>query len=197
MLLIAGLGNPDEEYLKTRHNIGYKIVIALCEKLGLNFLQDAQTYRANQFLKTKISEQDVVFCLPLGYMNNSGQAIKQLMEFYGDNTTKDLWVVHDDTEVPFGEIRVKFGGTSGGHNGIKSIDDTISPKFWRIRVGVGRPANPEHDLADYVLAAFSRSEQAMLPSVIDQTVGFLVKSIKEGKLETTTFTTKHGKKDTN
>jgi PTH1 family peptidyl-tRNA hydrolase len=193
MLLIAGLGNPDEEYQKTRHNIGYKIIIALCAKLGHDFLATANTYRANQFLKTKVGEHDVLFCLPLGYMNNSGQAIQQLMDFYGDNSTKDLWVVHDDTEIPFGTVKIKYGGTSGGHNGIKSIDTTIGEKYWRVRVGVGRPSNPEHDLADYVLAAFSKAEQAQLPTIIDQTVANLVKSIEEGKLTTTTF---NAKKDT-
>ncbi|HSX42111.1 MAG TPA: aminoacyl-tRNA hydrolase [Candidatus Saccharimonadales bacterium] len=194
MLLIAGLGNPDEEYLKTRHNIGYRIIIALCEKLGHDFLKTAQTYRANQFLKMKAGEQDVVFCLPLGYMNNSGNALKQLMDFFGDNTTKDLWVVHDDTEIPFGTVKIKYGGTSGGHNGIKSIDEAIGEKYWRIRVGVGRPASKEHDLADYVLAGFPKAEQALLPTIIDQTVATLVKSIEEGKLETKTF---NAKKDIN
>lgn len=194
MLLIAGLGNPDEEYLRTRHNVGYKIIIALCEKLKIDFAGTAQTYRANQFLKTKVGDHDVLFCLPLGYMNNSGNALKQLMDFYGDNSTKDLWVVHDDTEIPFGTVKIKYGGTSGGHNGIKSIDDTIGAKYWRIRVGVGRPANREHDLADYVLAAFSKAEQAQLPIVIDQTVANLVKSIEAGKLTTTTFNAKKDSK---
>lgn len=197
MLLIAGLGNPDEEYLKTRHNLGYRTVIELCQKLGINFDAEAQTYRANRFLKTKIGEQDVAFCLPLGYMNNSGDAIKQLMDFYGDNATKDLWVIHDDTEVAFGQVRVKCGGTSGGHNGVKSIDERIGQSYWRIRLGVGRPENSEHDLADFVLAKFSPAEQAVLPTVIDQTTDFLVKSIKEGKLEPTTFTTTNAKKDSN
>ncbi len=190
MLLIAGLGNPEEEYAKTRHNIGYRIVIELCNKLKLDFLTSAQTYRANQFLKTKIGEEDVVFCLPLGYMNNSGVALKQLMDFFGDNTTKDLWVIHDDTEVPFGTVKIKTGGTSGGHNGIKSIDETIGANYWRVRVGVGRPADNRHDLADYVLSGFTKDEQLILTTIVDRVVTHLVKSIELGKLHSIAFNAK-------
>lgn len=196
MIILVGLGNPEEEYAETRHNTGYRVIIELCKKLGFDFLKDAKPYRANLFLKTDVTEQEVVFSLPLGYMNNSGHALKQLMDFYGDNTTKDLWVIHDDTEIPFGEVRIKSGGTSGGHNGIKSIDETIGQNYWRVRVGVGRPAHADHDLADYVLAGFSAKEKEQLPAVIDQVTSYLIKSIEVGKLETAKFTT-NAKKESN
>lgn len=194
MVIVAGLGNPDEEYKNTRHNFGYRIVIDLASKLGQDFTTVASTYRANQYLKTKTNETEVVLTLPLGYMNNSGQALRQIMDFFGDTDAKDLWVVHDDTEIPFGEIRVKFAGSSAGHNGVKSIDETISNKYWRIRVGVGRPKNPEHDLADYVLAAFSQDEKSKLNSIIDQASSYLLKSLNKGALEATTFNAKETKK---
>ncbi len=190
MVILAGLGNPDEEYRETRHNLGFKIVLALAKKLGHNFEVDANTYRANQYLKTKAGETDLVLTLPLGYMNNSGHALRQIMDFFGDNETKDLWVVHDDTEIPFGEVRIKFAGSSAGHNGVKSIDDTITNKYWRIRVGVGRPKNSEHDLSDYVLAAFGKDERGHLPAIIDQTASYLLESLGKGNLEAITFNAK-------
>lgn len=194
MIILAGLGNPDEEYRETRHNLGYKIVIELAKKLGQDFLTEANTYRANQYLKTKAGETEVVLTLPLGYMNNSGQALRQIMDFFGDNITKDLWVVHDDTDIPFGEVRIKLAGSSAGHNGIKSIDETIGNKYWRIRVGVGRPKNPAHDLADYVLAAFGKGEKEHLSTIIDRTAAYLLESLHIAKLESATFNAKETKK---
>ena len=194
MVIVAGLGNPDEEYRETRHNLGYKIVIELAKKLGQDFLTEANTYRANQYLKTKAGDKEVVLTLPLGYMNNSGQALRQIMDFFGDNVTKDLWVVHDDTEIPFGEVRVKLAGSSAGHNGIKSIDETIGNKYWRIRVGIGRPKNPEHDLADYVLAAFNKDEKEHLGTVIDRCASYLLESLNEATLGSVTFNAKEIKK---
>lgn len=189
MIIIAGLGNPDDEYKDTRHNIGYVVVIELCKKLGIDFLKQANTYRANMYLKTDQSDTELVFCLPLGYMNNSGQAIRQVLDFYGDNTSKDLWVIHDDTEIPFGEVRVKFAGSSAGHNGVKSIDDTVGNKYWRIRIGVGRPKHPGYDLADYVLAPFSPDEKKQVPRVVDRVISYLIKSIQD-QIESVTFNAK-------
>jgi len=191
MVIIAGLGNPGDEYENTRHNVGYHFVIELCKKLHIDFLADASAYRANHFLKTKIADQEVVFCLPKGYMNNSGEAIHQILNFYGDNDAKDLWVVHDDIEVPFGQVRIKLGGTSAGHNGIKSVDDAIGTHYWRIRIGVGRPAEPQQDLAHYVLSRFTEAEKAALDPIIDQTATYLLKSLEEGKLTSAKLTTKN------
>ena len=186
MVIIAGLGNPGDEYIDTRHNVGYKIVLALCEKLGINFMRDAQQYRANKFLKTKIAEQEVAVCLPMGYMNNSGDILNQILDFFGDNTARDLWVIHDDTEIPFGQFRIKYGGTSGGHNGIKSIDDVIGANYWRIRVGVSRKGE---DLSKYVLSKFTADEEKALPTIIDQVTSHLLNSLEEGKLAAITIKT--------
>lgn len=187
MVIIAGLGNPGEEYEGTRHNAGYVAVQELCAKLGFDFMKEASQYRANMFLRKNIGDQEVVFSLPMGYVNNSGEVLRQVLDFYRDNISKDIWIIHDDTEVPFGEIRIKHGGTSGGHNGIKSIDEVIGNDYWRIRIGVGRPANREHDLAKYVLGKFTAKEQNDLPIIIDQAVSYLIKSLEEGKLTQQTF----------
>ncbi|MEX1123891.1 MAG: aminoacyl-tRNA hydrolase [Patescibacteria group bacterium] len=194
MLVIAGLGNPTEEYKNTRHNIGYRIVIDLANKLGLNFLEDASTYRANMYFKTKRKDDEVVLTLPLGYMNNSGDAIRQVFDFYRDADTKDLWIIHDDTEIPFGEIRVKYAGTSAGHNGIKSIDKAIGNKYWRMRVGIGKPKYVGFDLARFVLSPFTDAEQDELATIIDQASSYLLKSLDKGTIESTTFNAKEIKK---
>jgi PTH1 family peptidyl-tRNA hydrolase len=193
MVIIVGLGNPTEEYKGTRHNLGYRIVKALSEKLNKDFDQDSVTYRANQYLKTKVEGKDVVLSLPLGYMNNSGDAVSQIFDFYRDAETKDLWIVHDDTEIPFGEIRVKYAGTSAGHNGVKSIDSSIGNKYWRMRVGVGRPKHEGFDLARYVLAKFTDEEQENLPAIIDQAATYLLKSLSKDNIEAVTFNAKEKK----
>lgn len=194
MYIIAGLGNPGDEFEGTRHNIGYAFVERFCASLGHDFFNDANTYRANKFLKTTIADQEVVFSLPLGYMNNSGEGISQIMNFYGDNKSKDLIVVHDDTEVPFGQVRIKYGGTSGGHNGIKSIDESVGADYWRVRIGIGRPGHVDHDMSDYVLGKFTAPQKETLDIVIDQTVTYLLKSLEEGKLKTITLNAKNAVK---
>lgn len=191
MLIIAGLGNPTEEYKGTRHNIGYLIITALAEKIGKNFAEDSTVYRANQYLKTKEGDEDIVLTLPLGYMNNSGEAIKQVMDFYGSNETRKLWIVHDDTDLPYGQVKVKLAGTSAGHNGIKSIDEIIGNRYWRIRVGVGKPKHEGFDLARFVLSRFTEEEKEDLPTIIDQTSSYLVKSLSRGSLKTEKFNAKN------
>jgi len=193
MIIIVGLGNPTEEYKGTRHNLGYRIVKALSEQLNKNFDNDSTSYRANQYLKTKLEDKDVVLSLPLGYMNNSGEAISQIFDFYRDAELKDLWVIHDDTEIPFGEIRVKYAGTSAGHNGVKSIDEAIGNKYWRMRVGVGRPKHDGFDLARYVLSKFTDEEQDELPNIIDQAATYLLKSLSKDNIEPISFNAKDKK----
>lgn len=159
MLAVVGLGNPGKEYTNTRHNVGTMVIEAL----------------ENQ----EIGSNSCCLFKPDTYVNNSGEAVARLMR-EETITPEDIIVVHDDTEIPFGEIRVKFGGTSGGHNGIKSIDDAIGPDYWRVRVGVGRPENRNFDLADYVLAAFTAEELRQLPDIIDRVTEYLLESINEG-----------------
>ena len=171
--------------------MGYVIVTAVAEKLGKNFLEESTMYRANQYLTTKEGDNDVVLTLPLGYMNNSGEAIKQVFNFYREAEVKNLWVVHDDTDLPFGEVRVKYAGTSAGHNGIKSIDKAIGNKYWRMRIGVGKPKHEGFDLARYVLSRFTEEEQKILPAIVDQASSYLVESLSKGKLAPHKFNAKN------
>jgi len=179
MILMVGLGNPGKKYEKTRHNIGFRVIEALADKLGLEFTES----KSVPALYAWAGQTELI--KPLTYVNESGQAVvgasrKHHLE------PDDIWVIHDDVEVPFGEVRVKQGGTSGGHNGIKSIDEAVGSDYWRIRVGVGRDAN-FRELSDYVLASFTKEEEAELPSIIDRTVSHLIQSVDEQKLTPITF----------
>lgn len=179
--VIIGLGNPGRKYVSTRHNIGFRVVDSLCTALGNQSWQDEKgieyaSYPDRHFLLIK----------PKGYMNESGETISGWLK-YSPVQTEHLWVVHDDVEVPFGEIRVKQGGTSAGHNGIKSLDESIGQDYWRIRIGVGRGKATAGELADYVLAPFNEAEEKELPTIIDRAVSYLIQSIDEENLVPTTI----------
>ena len=165
MFLIAGLGNPEEKYTKTRHNFGFRVVDALAEKFGIDNHQKKFNADLN---KGKIDEDDVVLVKPLTYMNRSGIAIKDVKTFY-KITLDNIIVLHDDVDIELGRIKVKIGGGAGGHNGLKSIDENIGKNYIRIRLGVGRPKN-DGDTADFVLKKFPPEEEKIVQKVIDAVV---------------------------
>ncbi|MEK7171259.1 MAG: aminoacyl-tRNA hydrolase [Patescibacteria group bacterium] len=180
MILIIGLGNPGQKYDKNRHNLGFLTIGVLANRLELESKEDKYMLA----MVAKGGEYELI--APLTYVNESGLAVVKVQQKH-QIELNDIWVVHDDTEIPFGEVRVKRGGTSGGHNGIKSIDEAIGTDYWRIRIGVGRPENRQFDLADYVLSDFTPEEAGELPLIIDRVTGFLVQSLKDKQLQPTTF----------
>ncbi|MEK7202548.1 MAG: aminoacyl-tRNA hydrolase [Patescibacteria group bacterium] len=180
MILVVGLGNPGQKYDKNRHNLGFLTIGALAKRSELQLNED-------KYIPAEAAKSDdFQLIAPLTYVNESGTAVAKVQKKHNIDLS-DIWVVHDDTEIPFGEVRVKRGGTSGGHNGIKSIDQAIGPDYWRIRVGVGRPENTNIDLADYVLSDFTPEEAGVLPLIIDRVADFLVQSLKDKQLQVTTF----------
>ncbi|NLJ57787.1 MAG: aminoacyl-tRNA hydrolase [Tissierellia bacterium] len=153
MYLIAGLGNPGKEYRATRHNAGYEVIDYLAEKLKvkMNKLKFNSLYG-----DTFIKGDKVMLVKPVTYMNRSGIAIGEIMKFY-KIPIENLIVIYDDIDLSLGTLRVRPCGSSGSHNGMKSIINTVgSEDFPRIRVGIGR--NNRMDLADYVLQKFSAAE---------------------------------------
>lgn len=180
MILIIGLGNPGQKYDNNRHNLGFVTIGVLTKRLELELKED----KYMPAMVAKSEEYELI--APLTYVNESGTALAKVQKKH-EVDPSDIWVVHDDTEIPFGEVRVKRGGTSGGHNGIKSIDEAIGTDYWRIRVGVGRPENRNYDLADYVLSDFTPEEAGELPSIIDRVADFLVQSLKDKQLQLITF----------
>lgn len=148
MFLIAGLGNPGEEYDHTRHNAGFDTIDELARELRVNYWK---TEGGSLTAKGAIGDTDVLLVKPQSYMNTSGGPIKKLCDAYGV-APDELIVVHDDLDIEPGRIRVKLGGGHAGHNGLKSITDKLGTRDWyRIRVGIGRPPG-RMPVVDFVLS---------------------------------------------
>ncbi|MFA6255619.1 MAG: aminoacyl-tRNA hydrolase [Candidatus Absconditabacterales bacterium] len=155
MKLIVGLGNPGQEYEKTRHNIGFATLD--------NFLQNGKWKveggkRKGEWQETIINGQKVVFLKPMEFMNRSGGAVSAIANFYKIEP-KNILVIHDDIDLPVGKIQLKLGGSSAGHNGLKDIIAKLgAQEFYRLRIGVDRPVNQDQ-VADYVLSNFKKEEK--------------------------------------
>jgi PTH1 family peptidyl-tRNA hydrolase len=159
MKLIAGLGNPGTKYMLTRHNVGFLVLDALIDRLaeGSRFKSESQ-FKAD-VSKLKFKSQDVLLCKPLTYMNLSGEAVQPLMNFYRVERT-DLLVVHDDVDLPFGQFRFHIRRGAGGQNGVKHLHQVLgTDDYARLKMGVGRPADPRFSVADYVLSNFTEKPE--------------------------------------
>ena len=160
MLLLVGLGNPGPKDLNNRHNIGFKIIDAINQHFKLS----KQKPKFKGLLTTgNIEEQKVLAIKPLTFMNSSGVCIKELIEYFKIDV-KNVFVFHDDMDIDLGKIKVKFGGSSAGHNGIESIDKNIGKNYSRIRIGIGRPKKNATGV-DHVLDNFSNEEMDNVQSV--------------------------------
>jgi len=159
MKLIVGLGNPGEKYKYTRHNAGF---LALDFVLSFDGFMDAKPSREfkSEMYSWQNGENKVIFLKPQTYMNDSGQALKIICNFYKLDLAKDLLVIHDDTDLPFGEIRTTASSSSAGHNGVQSIIDNIGTQdFRRIRIGVeSRKSRADMPTDAFVLQNFSDDE---------------------------------------
>lgn len=160
-LLIVGLGNPGTEYKSTRHNVGF---------MAVDFLagENAKWKKEKNALIAK-GENNTIFVKPQTFMNNSGVAVQSLMTYY-KIPVENLIVIHDDIDLKIGNVRIKTGGGSGGHNGIKSIDSVVGPEYKRIRIGVGHPRdmNSSIDPSDWVLGKFTKDELEKINTVITE-----------------------------
>ena len=160
MLLLVGLGNPTPNSNNNRHNIGFKIVDAINQKFSLS----KQKPKFKGLLTTgNIDSKKVYAIKPLTFMNNSGTAVKELVDYFKIDA-KDVIVFHDDMDIDFGKIKAKFGGSSAGHNGIASIDKFIGKDYSRVRIGIGKPEN-KMSVSDFVLNDFSDDEQEHLEKI--------------------------------
>ena len=160
MLLFVGLGNPTPDSENNRHNVGFKIIDSINKKFGLS----KQKPKFKGLLTTgKIGNKKVYAIKPLTFMNNSGICIRELIEYFKIDAA-DVIVFHDDLDVDFGKIKVKFGGSSAGHNGIESIDKFIGKDYSRVRIGIGKP-NGSKDTIDHVLKNFDEEEKVKLEDI--------------------------------
>lgn len=164
MYIIVGLGNPGREYSKTRHNIGFMVLDKIADSLGLSGGRDG--FRST-YLETRIGTERVVLAKPTTYMNNSGFAVQELMNWYKCEHSQ-LIVIYDDIELPTGDIRIRAKGSSGTHNGMKSIIYQLGyDDFPRIRVGIGKQKD-DRDLIAHVLGVPDEEDVKQLSLSIEQ-----------------------------
>lgn len=154
MRIVVGLGNPGKKYERTRHNAGFQVVDRFSKENNIEL--DNNCCRS-LIGKGKIDDEDIIVAKPLTYMNNSGEAVRCLLEVFGVST-KNLIVICDDINLPIGKIRIRSKGSCGGNKGLDSIIKTIGTQiFPRIRIGIG-PSPSKGDTVDFVLSKFKRSE---------------------------------------
>jgi len=162
-LLIVGLGNPEADYADTRHNLGFACVRELARRMDVKI--DRKRW---QSLVGRSESRGVWFVLPQTYMNLSGEAVAKALR---DTklTVEQLWVVHDELDLPLCRIRIRRGGSGAGHNGVLSIISALAtPDFVRFRVGIGKPARKGSSAGrSHVLGRFTKAEAARLPSIVD------------------------------
>lgn len=163
MKILACLGNPGKQYARNRHNVGFIAGRFLADMYGITL---GEKKFSSVCGSGTVDGEKLLLMLPQTFMNNSGTAVKAAMDYYAAEAGS-LIVVHDDIELPFGEVRVKFGGGHKGQNGIRSIIQHIgTADFHRIRIGVGRPPHPEMAVADYLLSNFSAEEMERLEEIL-------------------------------
>lgn len=190
MKLIIGLGNPGEKYEKTRHNLGFMVV----EKFLKDFESSENTSWENSVkFKSDIAQiewqpkhgrlEKATLVKPKTYMNNSGLAVRFIMDFYklGAN---DIWIIHDDIDLPLGVMKIRFGGASAGHHGVESLIEHLNTdKFWRFRMGIGKKKELNDarikNVDDFVLGTFSGAEKGKLKNLIKRGVWAIEASLEE------------------
>ncbi|MFH1111494.1 MAG: aminoacyl-tRNA hydrolase [Patescibacteria group bacterium] len=180
MILIVGLGNPQPQYSNTRHNLGVLVVNLLVRSVSNGQEIKWKNWRSQASItKLKVNEQEVKVALPLSFMNESGKVVAKLIN-YLKIPTANLWVIHDDLDLPFGNIRVSWQASSAGHRGVESIIENLGvADFWRFRLGIGRPTS---DIATdkFVLQPFTNEEKDKLPFFLTKTVNRIKLSLQEG-----------------
>jgi len=175
--LIVGLGNPGDEYARSRHNAGFQVLDRLAKALGVS-------WRKRLLLRGQTAEamedgRKIVLCEPLTYMNNSGECVRKLVDWYRCPPER-LLVIYDDIDLPPGKVRVRRNGGTGTHNGMRSIAEHLGgTDFPRIRVGTGdRPAG--QDLADWVLSSFGKEETPLMEAAFDEAADRAMIWVREG-----------------
>lgn len=160
--MIIGLGNPGKQYEKTRHNIGFRVIDEICNRIGAPPMQSKFN---GMYTVIHHPEGKVMFVKPLTYMNLSGECVRPLMDYFNVEI-ENIAVIYDDLDFSPGELRLRQRGSAGGHNGMKSLIAHLgTDKFNRVRMGIGRPINGMK-IADYVLSSFSKEEAPLIEDTI-------------------------------
>jgi len=180
MKLIIGLGNPGKTYESTRHNIGQRAIMACQQK----FPASLPTFSPQPKLLAEISQgklfsHSLILAKPLTYMNESGQAAALLKNYFKIDLP-DIWIIHDELDLPLGRIKISQGASAAGHKGVESIITALGSKdFIRFRIGIGKPTPPQ-DASQWVLQPFLPTEKDILNQTIDLTLSALITALEKG-----------------
>jgi len=177
MKIVIGLGNPGKKYEKTRHNIGFIAVDNLRKKFNIS--DEREKFQALVSEKN-IDGEKVIFFKPQTFMNLSGNSVIEIVNFYKLDPKKDIIVIYDDMDLSFGDIRIREKGSSGGHNGIKSIISHIGEEFIRIKCGIGAK---EKDAVEHVLGEFNQTEQKDLDEILEKINNCIIEMLSVQNLD--------------
>ena len=179
MRLIVGLGNPGKKYEKTRHNVGFRVIDRLVRTLSAKPLELTRWYK---LYESTCGEERLILLYPLTYMNRSGSAVSEVQDTYNIKT-QDIIIVYDDFNLPLGRIRIRPGGSSGGHNGLSSVIESLETKdIPRVRLGIfnERSFSLYIDPADFVLSPFEAEEEQIALPMIERAHKAIITIVKEG-----------------
>lgn len=181
--LVVGLNNPGKKYEQTRHNVGAWFVSAIVKELKKEGTDVSfRTEDDYEYCKVKYRDAEIILILPQTFMNLSGEAVLKAKNFY-KISNENIIVIGDDTNLDVGTSRIRFGGSDGGHNGLKSIIDLIGEDFWRLRIGVG---TNDIALEDYVLQKPPEKEKKTIDKIIDERSISMLELISENNLRNET-----------
>lgn len=169
---VIGLGNPGQQYYHNRHNIGFRVLDILAHAYGAEWHSKDNL----EYAEVRIEDHRVILIKPQTFMNSSGQVIPFLQK--KGIGPENILVVHDELEKPFGKLAIRLGGSHRGHNGLRSLMGVCGGDFWRLRFGIGRPENKEHDVAHYVLANFTEDEKE-IERLINDAIDMIEKKVNE------------------
>jgi len=176
MKLIVGLGNPDEKYKKTRHNIGFRILnelVTIGQYNKLEFKEDKKFF--GQYTK----KQEFILLKPMTYMNRSGQSVLAIKQYYNIES-ENILVVHDDMDLGFGQIKMQKEKSAAGHNGVDSIINSLgSNNFWRLRIGINNDLKEKIPGDKFVIYNFSSEEEKKFPQIIDYSLDLIIEFIEK------------------
>jgi PTH1 family peptidyl-tRNA hydrolase len=177
--LVVGLGNPGKEYAGNRHNVGYMVADLLAARIGAKFGRSKRAHAEVAEGRLGFGGPKLILAKPLTYMNLSGGPVVQLAQFF-KVPVDNVLAVHDELDLPYGQVRAKRGGGEGGHNGLRSMSKSLSTKeYARVRFGIGRPPGRQ-DPADYVLSDFGSIERKELEFLVDRAADVAEAIVLEG-----------------
>jgi peptidyl-tRNA hydrolase, PTH1 family len=176
MFLLVGLGNPGSKYQKTKHNFGFLLLDTIIKNYNFQLLKSKKLNY--ELFVGDIDSNKIYILKPLKYMNLSGLPVLEVKNFYKINL-ENIIIFHDDLDLDLGRIKIKRGGGSAGHNGLKDIDKSIGKNYLRLRLGIGRPENKEYNTADYVLSKFNDNEFLKIEHINDKISDLLPELFKK------------------